>query len=420
MIPNLEDRGIAFICDRDGTIQRVVRDDLGLLGRVRTGSHVYDLVESGVREKIGWFLEQLRTRQAAYNWAITVPVNGTLVPLHFAGACLATNYLVLATRSCTDVAYFTEELTRINNEQANALRSTVKELSIKARKLAGCEDSVYADLTSLNNEMANLQREMAKKNAELLNSSEEKNRLLGMAAHDLRNPLGIIFSYAEFLEGDTSLVLNDDQREFITTIKDMSDFMLRMVTDILDVTAIEAGDLNLNRQPADLAGLIEHNVTLNRILANQKGISLAFDKPPELPKVCCDVGKIEQVLNNLLSNAIKFSHSGTAVRIHLTGNAEEVTVAVQDQGQGIPAADFSKLFKAFSRTTVRSTAGEKSTGLGLAIVRRIVEGHGGRIWAESEVGKGSTFSFTLPLAFDQNFDGLFTPFESAAGVRLTR
>lgn len=261
--------------------------------------------------------------------------------------------------------------------------------------------SVYEELSKLNNEMVNLQREMAKKNAELLKLDEQKNRLLGMAAHDLRTPLGIILSYSQFLESEAAAVLNADQREFVTTIKDLSKFMLQMVTDILDVTAIDAGQLKLNRQPADLARLIQQNVTLNRVLANQKGITLEFDQPNALPQVSFDARKLDQVLNNLISNAIKFSHRGTLVRIRLTCTEDAVTVAVQDHGQGIPAADFSRLFKAFSQTSVRSTAGELSTGLGLAIARTIVEGHGGRIWAESEVGKGSTFSFTLPIASEK-------------------
>jgi two-component system, OmpR family, sensor kinase len=398
MSPNNEDRGIVLLCDGDGNVRRVVRDDLGLSVRVYAGSHVNDLVDLGVREKISGFWEELRTHEAAYNWEITVPVDGTLLPLQFAGARLEATYLVVAARYRTDLAYFNEELARINNEQTNALRTTTKDLAAVSDKHADHGDRLYEELSRLNNELVNLQREMAKRNAELEKLDEQKNRLLGMAAHDLRSPLGVILSYAQFLQSDAAAVLNADQREFVTTIKDMSEFMLRLVTDILDVTAIDAGQLKLNRQPADLARLVEHNVKLNRVLANQKGIALKIDRPDVFPKISFDAGKVEQVLNNLISNAIKFSYRGTRVGIRLTCALDAVTVAVQDQGQGIPAADFSKLFKAFSQTSVRSTAGEQSTGLGLAIARRIVEAHGGRIWVDSEVGKGSTFSFTLPVA----------------------
>jgi signal transduction histidine kinase len=136
---------------------------------------------------------------------------------------------------------------------------------------------------------------------------------------------------------------------------------------------------------------------LNRVLATRKHITVEVDAPRALPPIPLDAGKIEQVLNNLISNAVKFSHRGTRVRVRLACAPEAVTVGVLDQGQGIPAADLTKLFQPFSKTSVQTTAGEQSTGLGLAIVRRIVEGHGGRIWVESEVGRGSEFSFTLPV-----------------------
>jgi signal transduction histidine kinase len=355
------------------------------------------LVDEGVREKAGFFLDELVEGDAAYDWEITVPVDGTLLPLHFFGARVEPGFLVVAARSRNGLAQLNEELMRINNEQTNALRTTVKELARAVEQRTNSDDSVYDELSQLNNEMANLQREMAKKNAELKELNEQKNHLLGMAAHDLRNPLGIILSYSEFLESEAAAVLSEQQREFVTTIKDTSEFMLRMVTDLLDVTAIEAGHLILDRQPADLVRLIQHSVTLNGVLAAKKDISVEFDPSPTLPELIFDAGKVVQVLDNLIGNAVKFSHRGTRVRVRLTRGDGVVTVAVQDHGQGIPAGELPKLFKPFSKTSVLGTAGEQSTGLGLAIARRIVEGHGGRVWVESTVGEGSVFSFTLPV-----------------------
>jgi len=260
------------------------------------------------------------------------------------------------------------------------------------------DEASFEDLSRVNNEFANLQREMAKKNAELAKLNELKNRVLGVAAHDLRNPLGVILSYAEFLESDAAQTMDERQRELVTTIRQTSEFMLHMVSDLLDVAAIEGGKLTLDRQPTDLVEQMRRNVTLNGVLSARKAIAIELEAPASIPEIALDRGKIEQVLNNLISNAVKFSHSGRAVQVSVTAADGVATVAVRDQGQGIPEADLSKLFKPFSKTSVRSTAGEQSTGLGLAIVRNIVEGHGGRIWVESEVGRGSTFSFTLPLA----------------------
>lgn len=393
-----EDRGIVLACDEAGVVQRVLRDDLGLAGRVPAGARLADLVDEAVQEKITWFLTELQTRAAAFDWEITVPVAGVLQPLHFAGARVDTGFVVLAASSRNGLTHLNDELMRINNEQTNALRHNAQALTFAVQKRVERDDSVYEDLSRLNNDMANLQRELARKNAELTQLNEQKNRLLGMAAHDLRNPLGVISTYAEFLETEAAAALTVEQRDFVTTIKDTSDFMLRMVTDLLDVTAIEAGQLRLDRQPADLAALIQHSAALNRVLAAKKNIGVEFEVPAPVPPLSFDAGKIEQVLNNLIGNAVKFSHPGTRVRLSLSCADGLATVAVEDQGQGIPAKDLEKLFKPFSKTSVRSTAGEQSTGLGLAIVRRIVEGHGGRIWVESVVGRGSTFSFTLPLA----------------------
>ncbi len=259
------------------------------------------------------------------------------------------------------------------------------------------DEASFEELSRVNNEFANLQREMAKKNAELAKLNELKNRILGVAAHDLRSPLGVILSYAEFLEADAAQTM-DERREFVTVIKQTSEFMLHMVTDLLDVAAIEGGKLTLDRQPTDLVELTRRNVKLNGVLSERKAIAIELEAPDSIPEIAFDRGKIVQVLNNLISNAVKFSHRGRAVHVSITAADGVATVAVRDQGQGIPEADLSKLFKPFSKTSVRSTAGEQSTGLGLAIVRNIVEGHGGRIWVESEVGRGSTFSFTLPLA----------------------
>lgn len=401
----VEDRGIVLTCDRDGTVQRVVRDDLGLSVRVPAGAQLHDLVDEDVREKIGGFWAELQSRLAAFDWEITVPVDGTLQPLHFAGARLETGFLVMASCSRRGLAHINEDLMRINNEQANALRSTAKDLSHAVETRDERDDTVYEQLSRLNNEMANVQRELAKKNAELETSHEQKNRLLGMAVHDLRNPLGVILAYSEFLETEAAAGLSEEHRQFVTTIKETSEFMLRLVTELLDVTAIEAGQLKLDRQPADLIRLIQHNVTLNRVLAAKKEIPIEFEPPTVIPLLAFDAGKIEQVLNNLISNATNFSHPGCPVQVRLTCTAEAVTVAVHDQGQGIPAADLSKLFKPFSRASVRSTAGEPSTGLGLAICRKIVEGHGGRIWVESEAGQGSTFFFTLPINGVENSKG---------------
>ncbi len=392
-----EDRGLALLCDARGLVVRLLRDDINLAPRVPVGSPLVDLVDPAVRRKVSLFLGELLLQQATYDWEITVPVDGIPVLLHFAGARVDDGFLVVVARSRNGLTHINEELMLINNEQTNALRSALKELSLRQRQNPAEATGLYDDLSRVNNELANLQRELARKNAELEKLNEQKNRFLGMAAHDLRSPLGVIMTYAEFLETEAAEVLNEEQREFVTTIRQTSEFMLRLVDDLLDVSTIESGRLKLDLQPTDLAGQIGHNVNLNCTLAAKKEIAIEFELPASPVLLSFDAGKIEQVLNNLIGNAIKFSHRGTRVTVRLTYADGFATVAIKDQGQGIPEADRPKLFQPYSKVSVRSTGGEQSTGLGLAICRRIIEGHGGSIHVESEVGKGSTFYFTLPL-----------------------
>ena len=258
-------------------------------------------------------------------------------------------------------------------------------------------ETLRKNLVSANNELSNLGRELQKKNAELVKLNDLKNQFLGMAAHDLRNPIGVILSYSDFILEEAGDVLEEEHRQFLATIRKSSDFMLKMLNDLLDITKIESGRLDLELEPVDLTTLIEQNVVLNRVLAAKKGIHVAFHHDADLPPAPVDRGKIDQVMNNLISNAVKFSPAGTTVTVRVFRSGDEATVSVKDEGPGIPDEERQKLFQPFSRTSAQSTGGEKSTGLGLAIAKKIILGHRGKIWVESKIGEGSTFYVTLPL-----------------------
>jgi signal transduction histidine kinase len=258
-------------------------------------------------------------------------------------------------------------------------------------------ETLRRNLLTANNELSNLGRELQKRNAELVRLNDQKNQFLGMAAHDLRNPIGVILSYSECILDEAGDALSEEHRQFLTTISRSSHFMLTMLNDLLDVAKIESGRLELDLEQVDLNALIGQNVLLNRVLAAKKAIQIRFEPDGDLPPLMVDPGKIEQVLNNLISNAVKFSPAGAKVTVRTRLGENEVDVCVQDQGPGIPEAERRKLFQPFSRTSVRSTGGEKSIGLGLAIVQKIVQGHRGTIRVESGEGGGATFCFTLPL-----------------------
>lgn len=217
-----------------------------------------------------------------------------------------------------------------------------------------------------------------------------------MAVHDLRNPLSYIISYCDFI-ADGKETLSEEQVEFNSKIKSLSGFMLTLVTELLDVAAIEKGEINLLLETIDIVLLTKEIIQLIRIVADKKEIKIRFTSMVQTLPLLIDKGKIEQVITNLLSNAIKYSHPQTEITVTLSKENSTMIISVKDQGQGIEANELSLLFKPFQKTSTRPTSGEKSTGLGLFIVRKIVEAHGGKIWVESDYGKGSAFSFALPI-----------------------
>lgn len=230
----------------------------------------------------------------------------------------------------------------------------------------------------------------------LVELNELKNRFLGMAAHDLRNPLSVVGGFANLLLRGAAGPVTPDQQEALQHIAKAGERMLGLVDEFLDVSVIESGKLELRLVEVSPADVLREAETLQRDQAEAKGIALIFDTAAAPPRVRLDPARFSQVLNNLISNAIKYSASGTSVTVTVAAEPGAVLFAVTDQGQGIPAAELSKLFTAFGRTSVRPTGGEKSTGLGLMISKKIVEAHGGTIGVESAVGKGSTFTVTLP------------------------
>ena len=243
-------------------------------------------------------------------------------------------------------------------------------------------------------------KELEARNRELERLNTENNQFVGMAAHDLRNPLQVIDGYGKLLLAGVTGPLTDGQRTALEAVTRNCGFMLHLVNELLSITKVNAGALELDRTAVNLAALCARAVELNSLLAEPKNIRLDLQVEDDLPVVYADAFKLEQVLNNLLHNAIKFSHPGTTTTVTVgrtpPGTASGVRVAVRDEGQGIPAEDQARLFTPFARLSVKATAGEASTGLGLAIVKRIVEGHGGRLTVDSRPGEGSTFAFTLP------------------------
>lgn len=381
---NREPRVLALVCDPQGMIAQTLRDDFHLADAA-AGRLFPRLADAASRVKALNFLDAIRKDSAAYDWTLNVPVKGAALTLHFSGGRMGERLLVVGAAEGRMARKIFQELLSVNNEQANLLRAAWKE-----NHRAAAQDNSFDEISRLNNELVSIQRELVKKNAELEQLNQLKNQFLGMAAHDLRSPLGSIQGFSELLIQSRAKISAAEQDEFLRDIHALSQFMLRLVNDLLSVSAIEAGRLDLDLRPVELGALLQKNVARHRLLAARRQIEIALEAQA-LPPLALDAGRIEQVLDNLIGNAVKFSPQGAAVRVRLRGGDGGVTLAVQDEGPGISAADAEKLFKPFGRAKSKAAAGERSTGLGLAIARRVVEGHRGRIWLESEEGRGSVF-----------------------------
>jgi len=222
-----------------------------------------------------------------------------------------------------------------------------------------------------------------------------KNKFLGIAAHDLRNPLTSIRGFCEILLEDTEN-LTEDTVEMITIIHQASDSMLSLVNDLLDVSVIESGRLELQKAEGSITAVVQERVKMNEVVASRKNIRLN-SCIREIPDVFFDRNRIAQVIDNLLVNAIKFSPEDTTITITCEILDKYIGFSVSDQGPGISKDDQLKLFGEFQRLSAQPTGGEKSTGLGLAIVKKVVDAHNGEINVESEIGKGTTFTVMLPM-----------------------
>jgi signal transduction histidine kinase len=261
--------------------------------------------------------------------------------------------------------------------------------------------SLIAELQQANNVLEAKVRartwELQEKNIALEQMNTLKNELLGIAAHDLRSPIGNIYNLAELVLDDEGKMEQEERTEIATMICNLSQGMMNLLNDLLDITAIESGKIDLQPTPVAMRPYLQETEHYHRILAERKKIRLVTEIADNLPIAVFDQQRIQQVLNNLLSNAIKFSPMHTVVQLRVASTPAGIEFSVIDHGQGIRTEELSRLFGAFQRTSAKPTAGEHSTGLGLSICKKIVELHGGYIGVESEIGRGSRFFFVLPL-----------------------
>ncbi len=234
-----------------------------------------------------------------------------------------------------------------------------------------------------------------------------------MLVHDLRSPLSVIIGVLELAAGGEFDANPEERKEFLGSALETSQKMLLLINDILDVAKLEAGKLQLNKQPNDLNTIVTSAAARLKILARDKGVTLSLEVGHDLPVCECDGGKLDQVVTNLVGNALKFTPNGGTITIRTyvkhfeegdpvmagwvtSTNGEFVALDVEDSGVGIPAEEVPLIFDRYRQAKSAQVSKQKGTGLGLTIVKRVVEAHGGKIFVESTIGKGTKFTVIIP------------------------
>jgi signal transduction histidine kinase len=238
---------------------------------------------------------------------------------------------------------------------------------------------------------------LADANEQLAAASAAKSSFLANMSHELRTPLNAIIGFSDVLLQGIFGPLNVKQRDYLTDIRGSGAHQLSLINDLLDISKVEAGRLELELADVSVADMIATGITLVRERAATDGVALDTVVALELPVIRADARKLKQIVVNLLTNAVKFTPAGGRVTASAGRRDGDILFSVTDTGVGIARGDQARIFEEFEQTQY-GRASEEGTGLGLALSKRLVELHGGRIWVESELGRGSTFSFTIPIA----------------------
>ena len=256
--------------------------------------------------------------------------------------------------------------------------------------------TTFATQSALAIQNARLFQEIADKSRQLEVASQHKSEFLANMSHELRTPLNAVIGFSEVLSERMFGDLNEKQDEYLKDIHASGQHLLSLINDILDLSKIEAGKMDLEVSDFNLPATIDNALMLVRERAGRRGIELQRAVDERLGQIQADERKIRQVLLNLLSNAIKFTPEGGRIEVRAVHVEGSVEVSVSDTGVGIASEDQEAIFEEFKQVGMASKKVE-GTGLGLALSRKFIELHGGRIWVKSEVGQGSTFTFTIPV-----------------------
>ncbi|MFA5315938.1 MAG: ATP-binding protein [Dehalococcoidales bacterium] len=288
-------------------------------------------------------------------------------------------------------AYFVKpvNMDEMKTTIANALRQ--QRLSRENKKLVD-------DLQRSNSLLIKTNQELIEKGKALETASHFKSRFLANMSHELRTPLNAVIGFSELMLDGTLGKTNDTQQQCLVDIHNSGQHLLALINDVLDLSRIEAGRLEMNLEKLDLAEVISEVVPTIKPMLDKNDLKLNISLEPGLPAVSADRNRLKQIIINLMSNAIKFTLPGGRITIKATRRDDWCRVSVIDNGIGIRQEDQARVFEAFTQLDTHPEGRKEGTGLGLTITRHFVEMGSGRLWLASEYGKGSNFTFTLPVA----------------------
>ena len=253
----------------------------------------------------------------------------------------------------------------------------------------------YLDISARKRVEAHLRQ--AKEEAEL--ASRTKTEFLANISHELRTPLNAIIGFAEILSGQIFGALGDQRYvNYAADIRDSGQHLLTLINDVLDVSKIEVGKLELNEEPVDVVAVLDSCMRLMRDRAEEAGLELRADLPKGLPFLQADARRLKQILLNLMSNAVKFTSAGGRIVVSAIVDEAGLSIAVEDTGIGIAANDLEKALRPFGQIDSRMARKYQGTGLGLPLTKSMIELHGGRLALDSEVGRGTKATVWLPRA----------------------
>ena len=284
---------------------------------------------------------------------------------------------------------------RIEAVSHDELGALAEEFNRMAARLEESYSNLEQKVQERTRELAMALGELDEKSRELETVSRHKSEFLANMSHELRTPLNAIIGFSQVLRERLFGEVNEKQAEYLDDIVSSGNHLLALINDILDLSKVEAGQIELVLAPFSLREALEQGVVMIREQATNDGVHIGISAAADVDVVTGDERRIRQVIFNLLSNAVKFTPAGGAVDVRATQVNGEVRVSVADTGPGIAPEDHKRIFDEFQQTEAGIEQRE-GTGLGLALSKRLVELHGGRIWVESKFGKGSTFVFALP------------------------